>query len=182
MPMKRLTKSGGRSFLTFIAASSALTMMASMPLCAQSTQPSQVAQQSTQGSQKAKKDKTEKKKTEEAAAFFSNTTPLAVTLTTNLHKIRGDKGDKGPWRDATLTYAGEDGKPVVVPIQIKTRGIWRKHNCEFPPVRFNISREKSKGTIFYGLDKPKLVSYCRNDDTYEQYVLQEYQLYRIYKM
>jgi hypothetical protein len=32
------------------------------------------------------------------------------------------------------------------------------------------------------LNRPKLVSYCRNDDTYEQYVLQEYQLYRIYNM
>ena len=168
--------------LTRIAASSALTIIASLPLCAQSTQPSQVAQQGTQGPEKKKKDKSEKKKTEEAAAFFNTTTPIAVTLTTNLHKIRGDKGDKGPWRDASLSYVGEDGKPVVVPIQIKTRGIWRKHNCEFPPVRFNISREKSKGTIFYGLDKPKLVSYCRNDDTYEQYVLQEYQLYRIYHM
>ena len=173
MPMKTLTK---------LAASSALTLIASLPLCAQSTQPSQVAQQGPQGPEKKKKDKSEKKKTEEAAAFFNSTTPIALTLTTNLHKIRGDKGDKGPWRDASLSYAGEDGKPVVVPVQIKTRGIWRKHNCEFPPVRFNISREKSKGTIFYGLDKPKLVSYCRNDDTYEQYVLQEYQLYRIYHM
>ncbi len=180
--MKTLTKSGGRSFLTLIAASSALTMIASLPLCAQSTQSPQVAQQGTQAPEKPKKDKSEKKKTEEAAAFFTGTTPIAVTLTTNLHKIRSDKGDKGPWRDATLTYTGEDGKPVVVPVQIKTRGIWRKHNCEFPPVRLNISREKSKGTIFYGLDKPKLVSYCRNDDTYEQYVLEEYQLYRIYRI
>ncbi len=168
--------------LTKIAVSSALTLIASFPLWAQTTQPSQVAQQGIQGPEKKKKDKSEKKKTKEAAAFFTTAAPIAVTLTTNLHKIRGDKGDKGPWRDASLSYVGEDGKPVVVPIQIKTRGIWRKHNCEFPPVRFNISREKSKGTIFYGLDKPKLVSYCRNDDTYEQYVLQEYQLYRIYQM
>ena len=36
--------------------------------------------------------------------------------------------------------------------------------------------------VFFGLDKPKLVSYCRDDDIYEQYVLQEYQLYRIYRM
>jgi hypothetical protein len=67
-------------------------------------------------------------------------------------------------------------------VKIKTRGIWRKKNCEFPPVRLNIARETSKGSVFYGLDKPKLVSYCRDDDTYEQYVLQEFQLYRIYNM
>src|SRR5258708_20772190 len=107
MPMKTLTK---------IAASGALTLIASLPLCAQSTQPSQVAQQGTQGPEKKKKDKSEKKKTEEAAAFFSGTTPITLTLTTNLHKIRGDKGDKGPWRDPSLPYLGEDGKPVAVPI------------------------------------------------------------------
>src|SRR5437763_1282666 len=28
-------------------------------------------------------------------------------------------------------------------------------------------------------DKPKLVNHCRDDDTYEQYVLQEFQLYRV---
>src|SRR5262249_23685504 len=35
-------------------------------------------------------------------------------------------------------------------------------------------------TIFAGLDKPKLTNFCRDDDTYEQYVLQELQAYRIY--
>ena len=56
-----------------------LTMIASLPLCAQSTQPSQVAQQGTQGPEKPKKDKTEKKKTEEAAAFFTGTTPIVLS-------------------------------------------------------------------------------------------------------
>ena len=43
-------------------------------------------------------------------------------------------------------------------------------------------RRKSKGSIFQQLDKPKLVSYCRDNDNYEQYILQEFQLYRIYQL
>jgi hypothetical protein len=130
-----------------------------------------------------KKDKKDKpKEPREPGTFFNTDMLFQVTLTTNIHRIRGDKGDKGPWRSATISYVGDDGKPVVVPIQIKTRGIWRKKNCEFPPVRLNFNRERSKGTVFFGLDKPKLVSYCRDDDAYEQYVLQEYQLYRIYRL
>ena len=71
---------------------------------------------------------------------------------------------------------------VTVPARIRTRGIWRLKNCEFPPIRINFTNEAVKGTAFRGLDEPKLVNYCRNNDDYEQYILQEFQLYRIYRL
>ena len=117
-----------------------------------------------------------------AAAFFESQDPIEVILTTNIGKIRGDKSENPPWRPATLSYEGADGKVVTVPLQVRTRGIWRLRMCEFPPLRLNFSGETSKGTIFSGLDKPKLVSYCHDMDAYEQYILQEYQLYRIYQL
>jgi hypothetical protein len=117
-----------------------------------------------------------------AAAFFESQEPIEVTLTTNIGKIRGDKGQNPPWRQATLSYKGAEGSLVTVPVKARTRGIWRLKMCEFPPLRLNFSRETSKGTIFHKLDKPKLVSYCRDTDSYEQYILQEYQLYRIYQL
>jgi len=46
----------------------------------------------------------------------------------------------------------------------------------------NFTSEAVKHTVFQGLDKPKLVNHCRDDDTYEQYVLQEFQLYRILRL
>jgi hypothetical protein len=46
-------------------------------------------------------------------------------------------------------------------------------------MRMNFARATSEGTPFWGLDMPKLTSVCRDDDTYEQYILQELQLYRI---
>ena len=36
--------------------------------------------------------------------------------------------------------------------------------------------------MFDDVDKPKLINYCRDTDAYEQYVLQEFQLYRIYQL
>ena len=117
-----------------------------------------------------------------AAAFFESQEPIEVTLTTNIGKIRGDKGETPPWRQATLSYKGAEGDLVTVPLKARTRGIWRLKMCEFPPLRLNFSGETSKGTIFDKLDKPKLVSYCHDMDSYEQYILQEYQLYRIYQL
>ena len=115
-------------------------------------------------------------------AFFQSQDPIEVTLTTNIGGIRGDKRENPPWRPATLSYKGAEGSLVTVPLKARTRGIWRLRMCEFPPLRLNFSGEGSKGTIFHQLDKPKLVSYCHNADTYEQYILQEYQLYRIYQL
>ena len=116
------------------------------------------------------------------APFFESQDPIEVTLTTNIGKIRGDKRENPPWRPATLSYKGTEGNLVTVPLKARTRGIWRLKMCEFPPLRLNFSGEASKGTIFHKLDKPKLVSYCHDGDTYEQYILQEYQLYRIYQL
>ena len=117
-----------------------------------------------------------------ASAFFESQEPIEVTLTANIGKIRGDKGENPPWRQATLSYKAAEGNLVTVPLKARTRGIWRLKNCEFPPLRLNFSGETSRGTIFHKLDKPKLVSYCRDTDSYEQYILQEYQLYRIYQL
>ena len=113
--------------------------------------------------------------------FFDSETPLTLALTANLRELRGDKEEVVPWRGATITYAAESAA-VTVPLKVRTRGIWRLKTCEFPPLRLNFSTAGVSGTLFQGLDKPKLVSYCRNSDRYEQYVLQELQLYRIYQL
>ncbi|MDP9204620.1 MAG: hypothetical protein M3P12_04065 [Gemmatimonadota bacterium] len=114
--------------------------------------------------------------------FFEAQDPIDVTLTANIGKLRGDKRTDPPWRPATMSYKGPDGNPLTVPIQARTRGIWRLKMCDFPPLRLNFSGEKAKGSIFHKLDKPKLVSYCQDTDGYEQYILQEFQLYRIYQL
>ena len=117
-----------------------------------------------------------------APTFFDSEAPLALALTANLKELRGDKEEEVPWRSATLSYAGPESAAVTVPLKVRTRGIWRLKTCEFPPLRLNFSTEHASGTLFQGLDKPKLVSYCRNNDRFEQYVLQELQLYRIYQL
>lgn len=117
------------------------------------------------------------------AEFFSTPDPLDVTLTFNVKRVRGDKGDKPQWHAATLAYTPPNASaPVTLPIRVETRGIWRLHNCDFPPIFLNFTSKEVKQSIFKGIDKPKLTSVCRDDNGYEQYVLQEYQLYRIYRL
>lgn len=114
--------------------------------------------------------------------FFQSETPIAVTFTTNLKQLRRDKGETSPWHAATVTIVDSTGKSIVVPATAKTRGIWRLKNCEFPPVRWKFTGADTKGTLLHELHEPKLVSYCRNSDMYEQYILQELMLYRVYRL
>ncbi len=116
------------------------------------------------------------------APIYDAQEPVEVTFTTDIGRIRGDKGTTPPWRTATMSYKDTAGAMISVPLKARTRGIWRLKMCDFPPLRLNFSGETAKGTMFRRLDKPKLVSYCQDRDGYERYVLQEYQLYRIYQV
>jgi hypothetical protein len=121
---------------------------------------------------------------EKVAPIFQSVAPLAVTFTANIHQLRDDKkhGDKAPWRGAMITYKGADSTLVRVPVRAKVHGIWRLAHCEFPPIRLNFAGKDTKNTVFDHVDKPKLTNYCRDTDAYEQYVLQEFQLYRVYQL
>lgn len=114
--------------------------------------------------------------------LFRSTSPLAVTLTANFKQVRNDRSENSPYHAATITYTDSGGKPVTVPLRVKTHGIWRLKHCEFPPLRLNFSDKTTKHTLFHGLGRPKFVNTCRDQDRYEQLVLQEYQLYRIFQL
>ena len=142
------------------------------------------AAQGTDKPVKEKKAKHEKKSEGDSEAIpplFTNETPLAVTFTANWGKVRGDKGDSAPYHAATMSYAGEDGKPVTVSFKVKTHGIWRLKHCSLPPLRLNFSNKETKHTVFHDLQKPKMVSVCKDNNDYEQLLLKEMQLYRVYQ-
>jgi hypothetical protein len=118
----------------------------------------------------------------EPARLYDERAPLTLTFTANMGQLRRDKADGAPWRPATLSYEARPGEMVTVPARARTRGKWRLANCRFPPVRLDFARGTSRNTVFAGLNRPKLVSYCQDDDRGEQYILQEFQLYRIYEL
>jgi hypothetical protein len=118
----------------------------------------------------------------EVAKLFRADSPLTLTLTANMRQLRRDKDANVPWRAAQVSYVDSSGSTVAVPVRVRTRGIWRLKNCEFPPLRLNFAKDSAKHTVFAGLDKPKLVTHCRDTDEYETWLLQEFQLYRVYNL
>src|ERR1051325_2217930 len=158
------------------------TMYALAALLAALVSSSSAYAQQQQGSAK-KKDKISNDTTPyKPTLLFNSPQPLEVSLTTNLKQIKKDRGDTPPWRPATLSYKGTDGATVEIPARVRTRGIWRKKNCDIPPIGLDFVKDKVKQTLFVGQDHLKLTIPCHDNDRYEQYILQEMMLYRIYNL
>lgn len=124
---------------------------------------------------------TKAKKAYTPPPIFTGTQPLQITLTAPFRQLKKDRTGTTPYRVAEITYAGDSGT-VRVPVRLRTRGIWRRKNCDIPPLRLNFHKDSVKKTAFRHIDNVRLVMHCRDNDDYEQYVLQEYQLYRVQRL
>ena len=113
--------------------------------------------------------------------IFAETKPLELTLSAPFHQLKKERSGTPPYRWAAFTYQGDSGD-VRVPVRVRTRGIWRRKNCDIPPIRLNFTKDSSKKTVFRHIDGARLVLHCRNGDDFEQYVLQEFQLYRVQRL
>jgi hypothetical protein len=142
------------------------------------------AQQQQGKNKKAKKDTPTQVELvpHDAAPLFTAEEPITFTLTSNFGRLRRDRKQDAPWRWASITVPDSSGAAVEIPLQVKTRGIWRLTQCDFPPIRLDFKKSTVKHSVLAKLDKPKLVTHCRDNEDYEQYILQELQLYRVYNL
>jgi hypothetical protein len=123
----------------------------------------------------------------EAAPLFNSVEVLQMTLTADFNTIRREdrKDVDSQERPAVLQWTNPDGSTATQEIQVQTRGNFRlsTRNCDFPPLRLNVKKGAVKGTLFDGQDKIKMVSVCKvSQDYWEQYVLAEYLVYRMFNV
>ena len=117
----------------------------------------------------------------ELPPIFAEEKPVEVTLYAPFSQLKKDRQEETQYRPGWLTYKGDAGE-VRVPARLRTRGIWRKKNCEIPPLLVNFSKDSTKKTLFAKNDRLRLTLHCRNNDEFEQYVLQEFNLYRVHRL
>ena len=120
-----------------------------------------------------------------AAALFAADDPLELTISLDFDPVFGDRAEIRDYQPATLYHTSDSGAQFALDLGIKTRGYYRLHwlDCDIPPLRLNFKKKQVEGTVFEGQNKLKLVTHCRNrSDTFQQYVFQEYLLYRIYNL
>ncbi|MFC2111879.1 hypothetical protein ACFLTA_01285 [Bacteroidota bacterium] len=121
----------------------------------------------------------------ETSLLFQSDETLVLTLKMDVRAVTCDVGDKREEHTAEISYLSEEGKNIIIPVEVRTRGHFRRDpaNCDFPPLRLNFSEEATKNSIFEGQDKLKLLTHCRTRGSkYEQNVLKEYLVYLLYNL
>ena len=119
-----------------------------------------------------------------AAPLFVSHDLLTFTIEAPLATIFKDRGKERNERPAKLILPGHDGRPVALDVDIRTRGKTRAERriCEFPPLRLDFDTA-GHGTVFERQNDLKLVTHCQDGrPEYDQYVLQEYLVYRVYSL
>ena len=117
-----------------------------------------------------------------SSALFASDAPLELTIRTDIRTLIRDRDEERNEHKGTVRVARADGGFDSAAIELRTRGIFRRRPtvCPFPPLRLSIRRRDGRNTLFEGERRIKLVTHCRNTDQYEQYVLQEYLIYKAY--
>lgn len=120
-----------------------------------------------------------------AQGLFKKADALEITITTGLRTLIRDRDSTDRvMHGGELSYKDSSGAFVKVPVLLRTRGHFRRQarNCDFPPLKVEMTKPAAKNTVFEGNRTLKLASTCRPArDEYEQYILQEYALYRMYQ-
>jgi len=113
--------------------------------------------------------------------LFESEEILSISLKGNIRDLLNDREDKSKYRPITLSYRNKDSSEVNIPVQMKTRGHFRKQkgNCKYPPLQISFPADVDRlSTVFNGQKKLKLVMPCTGDD----YIIREWLVYKIYNL
>jgi hypothetical protein len=110
---------------------------------------------------------------------------LDIEIKGEITTIIRDNGENRGYHPATVIYQDASGRAVEIAVEIKTRGRFRRdpRNCNFAPLFLRFKKDAVKKTIFKGIKRLKLVTHCQSKKTiYEQYMLREYLVYRLFNI
>lgn len=105
---------------------------------------------------------------------------LEITLKGNMQKLLNNRNGEAEYFPILLSYKNGQGNEVVVPIQVKTRGHFRreKTNCTYPPLLLKFPGNNKNFSYFPANSSLKLVMPCRGD----QFTVHEWLVYKLYNL
>ena len=92
-----------------------------------------------------------------------------------INKSMGETGEQA----AVLILKGDIEQSFDVKLSLRGNSRQKTQICNFPPLKLNFKRKQVKKTVFAGQNKLKLVTYCKNKYSFEQFSLREFAAYRL---
>src|SRR5439155_10153560 len=111
--------------------------------------------------------------------LFASSDAIHIVIQAPVSTLARNRENQGSI-SGTLT----DPSGLSLPINLQLRGITRRTSeiCDFPPLRVDFTAPPPASSLFAGQKKLKLVTHCRNAESFQQYVLLEYAAYRMYNL
>lgn len=134
----------------------------------------------------AQEKKNEEQKDYQNSTLFNSVKPIDLQLYIDKKDLLRDVGDDRKYHPALVRLLDTEKEHTDYAIKLKTRGNFRRNpdNCNMAPLRFKIPKKIRRGeNIFAGQHKLKFVLPCRqNNERFQEYVIQEYLIYKIYNL
>jgi len=116
-----------------------------------------------------------------AKGLFDSDELMEITLKGNLRDVVNDRTDIPKNFSLTLSYYKADSTEMAMPVQVRTRGHFRrmKENCAYPPLLIQFGKDGAQlNSVFREQRKLKLVMPCKGDE----YIIREWLVYKIYNL
>jgi hypothetical protein len=116
--------------------------------------------------------------------LFAAESVVNITLTGPFRSMSRDRSPEPEYSDGTLGYVDAAGVSRQFDIRMRPRGNSRRDRnvCTFPPLRLNFEKKAVKGSLFDEQNILKLVTHCRHNENFQDYVLKEYLGYRMFNL
>ena len=125
--------------------------------------------------------------TYDQSSLFSSHDLIEMSLCTDFKEMFREitRNADTVFHEGTAIYKRPDGSLDTLGVKIRPRGNYRRDpsHCVFPPLSVKFNKKESKNTPFEDLKRLKLVTHCSNSEKiFEQYVMREYLVYRIFNV
>ena len=118
---------------------------------------------------------------ENISILFKEQSVLPIKLSYSNKELKKYTNDS-TYIKTILSYKNENEEWKELDVEIRARGKFRRKNCYFPPVKIKIKKSDSKGTLFKGNKKLKLVVPCKLESGKNDDVIKEYIAYKLYEV
>jgi len=111
--------------------------------------------------------------------LFASSDKIHISIQAPLATLIDNRQFRGTVPGTLVDPSGQS-----LPITLALRGITRRTSeiCAFPPLRVEFPTPPPASSMFAGQKRLKLITHCRDNATYRQYVLREYAAYRMYNL
>ena len=118
---------------------------------------------------------------ESTALLFQDNYPLLMQLQFSTKDMKKNTNDS-TYIKSTLFIQNEESTWDSLKIKLRARGNHRRQNCYYVPLKLKLKKKVSRGTIFEGNTKLKLVLPCLLEKDNDDLVLKEYMAYKLYEL